>query len=71
MHTMSVGLRGAPITDGMIDAIKAETGVRIWHNHPSQDPLSHHDWECAATAAELEVLALNEHGSIFVGRMVD
>jgi hypothetical protein len=43
--------------------------VRQWHNHPSQDSLSHDDWLCAATSADLEILALNKHGSIFVGRV--
>lgn len=52
-------------------AIASRTGVRLWHNHPSQDSLSHSDWLCAGVNDDIEVLALNERGSIFVGRIVD
>lgn len=64
----STGRKSAEVTDGMKAAIGAGK-VRQWHNHPSQDSLSHHDWLCAATSADLEILALNERGSIFVGRV--
>ena len=53
----------------MNKAIEAGKGVRLWHNHPSQDSLSHRDWLCAGISADLEVLALNARGSMFVGRV--
>ena len=49
----------------------AAGAVRQWHNHPSRDSLSSHDWFCAGASPNMEVLALNVHGSIFVGRIVD
>ena len=64
----STGRKAAEVTDAMKAAMKAGN-VRQWHNHPSQDSLSHHDWLCAATSADLEILALNKRGSIFVGRV--
>lgn len=67
----SSGHKAAPLTDAMRAAIAEGERVRLWHNHPSQDSLSHSDWLCAGTSAELEVLALNQHGSIFVGRIPD
>ncbi len=71
MHDMSVGWKSAPLTDKMKAEIKAGGGVRQWHNHPSQDSLSHSDWECAGLSPTIEILALNERGSIFVGRIVE
>ncbi len=71
LHAESTGLGAAPVTDEMKDAIAAGGGVRLWHNHPSQDSLSHYDWICAGCSPDLEVLALNERGSIFVGRIAD
>ena len=44
-------------------------GARFWHNHPSQNSLSDGDWEWAATAPSIEVVALNESGSMFAGSM--
>lgn len=38
---------------------------------PRRTPLSHHDWICAGCSPDLEVLALNERGSILVGRIAD
>jgi hypothetical protein len=38
---------------------------------PRRPPLSHHDWICAGCSPDLEVLALNERGSILVGRIAD
>lgn len=69
VHDTSTGYKSAPKTELMDKAILAGEGVRLWHNHPSQDSLSHHDWLCAGTSADLEVLALNSQGSIFVGRI--
>lgn len=69
VHDTSSGLGSAPLEQSMKSAILAGGGVRLWHNHPSQDSLSHHDWLCAGTSADLEVLALNQRGSIFVGRI--
>lgn len=71
MHDISVGVKAAPVTNAMKTAIEGGSGVRQWHNHPSQDSLSHHDWECAGCSPDLEILALNERGSIFVGRIAD
>jgi len=65
----STGQRQAVLTDTMRSAAKTEP-VRFWHNHPSQDSLSHLDWTMAATSDLVEVLALNESASIFVGRML-
>lgn len=69
VHDISTGDKAAPITQLMRDAIAAEKGVRLWHNHPSQDSLSHHDWLCSGASSELEVLAVNVRGSMFVGRI--
>lgn len=69
-HGRSTGRRAAPFTPEIDAAIAAGCGVRQWHNHPSQDSLSHHDWLCAGLSDMVEVLALNSHGSIFVGRIV-
>ncbi|ARU18319.1 hypothetical protein A9D14_18370 (plasmid) [Croceicoccus marinus] len=66
----STGRKGAPFTPEIDAAIAASCGVRQWHNHPSQDSLSHHDWLCAGLSDMVEVLALNDQGSIFVGRIV-
>lgn len=71
MHDMSIGVKGAPVTDVMNTAIERGRGVRQWHNHPSQDSLSHYDWNCAGCSPHLEILALNKRGSIFVGRIAD
>lgn len=65
----STGHKAADLTDSMKLAA-AEQPVRFWHNHPSQDSLSHHDWRLAATTNLIEVLALNESGSLFVGRVL-
>ena len=69
-HGRSTGRKAAPITPEIESAITAGGGVRQWHNHPSQDSLSHHDWLCAGVSDKVEVLALNVRGSIFVGRIV-
>lgn len=69
MHDMSVGLKAAPLTELMKTAMSGSMGVRQWHNHPSQDSLSNSDWECAGFSPDLEVLALNKLGSIFIGRI--
>lgn len=62
--------KAAPVTDAMKDA--AEKGpVRFWHNHPSRDSISHSDWNLAGTIPTIEILAANEGGSLFVGRMLD
>lgn len=71
LHAESTGHCEAPLTDEMKDAIVAGGGVRLWHNHPTQDSLSHHDWFSAGASPDVEILALNERGSIFVGRIVD
>lgn len=70
MYDMTVGYKCGPLTDKMKSAIAAKRGVRQWHNHPSQDSLSDSDWICAASETELEILALNERGSIYVGRLI-
>lgn len=70
-HDRSTGRKAAPLTDAMRAAMDAGLGVRQWHNHPSQDSLSHHDWLCAGVSEKVEVLALNHRGSIFVGRITD
>ena len=70
-HGRSIGRKAAPFTPEMDAAIAAEGGVRQWHNHPSQDSLSHQDWLCAGLSETVEVLALNANGSIFVGRIVE
>jgi hypothetical protein len=70
LYDMSVGYKCGPLTDKMKRAIAAKRGVRQWHNHPSQDSLSDSDWICAASQTELEILALNERGSIYVGRLI-
>ena len=44
----STGVKVAPITDTMVKAMEEGGGVRLWHNHPSQDSLSHTDWLCAS-----------------------
>ncbi|MDF8335768.1 hypothetical protein [Novosphingobium cyanobacteriorum] len=69
-HGRSTGRKAAPFTPEIESAIAAGGGVRLWHNHPSQDSLSHHDWLCAGMSDMVEVLALNAKGSIFVGRIV-
>lgn len=69
-HGRSTGRKAAPSTPEIDAAIAAGCGVRQWHNHPSQDSLSHHDWLCAGLSDMVEVLALNAQGSIFVGRIV-
>ncbi|MCJ2099035.1 VOC family protein [Methylobacterium sp. E-046] len=69
MHDMSCGLGGVVITDTMKSVMRAGEGARFWHNHPSQDSLSHHDWICAGSCPDVEILATNERGSIFVGRI--
>lgn len=66
----SMGRKAADLTDTM-KSVAAVKSVRFWHNHPSQDSLSHHDWRLAATTDSIEVLALNENGSIFVGCMLE
>lgn len=71
VHDTSTGCKGAPRTPAMDAAIVAGGGVRLWHNHPSQDSLSHTDWLSAGISDDIEILALNERGSIFVGRIVD
>ena len=68
-HGRSIGRKVAPFTPEMDAAIDAGGGVRQWHNHPSQDSLSHQDWLCAGLSERVEVLALNANGSIFVGRI--
>jgi hypothetical protein len=68
-HDKSSGLKQAEITEKMKDAMRAGEGVRLWHNHPSGQSLSHHDWNVAACCPTVEVLAVSEHGSIFVGRI--
>lgn len=70
-HGRSTGRKAAPFTPEIDVAIAAEAGVRQWHNHPSQDSLSHQDWLCAGLSETVEVLALNANGSIFVGRIVE
>lgn len=70
-HGRSTGRKAAPFTPAIEAAIAAGGGVRQWHNHPSQDSLSHHDWFCAGLSDMVEVLALNAQGSIFVGRIVE
>lgn len=70
-HGRSTGWKAAPFTPEMNEAIAAGCGVRQWHNHPSQDSLSHQDWLAAGISETVEVLALNSNGSIFVGRIVD
>jgi hypothetical protein len=69
-HGRSSGRKSAPLTPAMDAAIEAGRGVRHWHNHPSQDSLSHQDWLCAGLSETVEVLALNAAGSVFVGRIV-
>ena len=68
-HGRSIGRKAAPFTPEMDAAIAAGVGLRFWHNHPSQDSLSHQDWFCAGLSERVEVLALNANGSIFVGRI--
>jgi hypothetical protein len=68
-HGRSIGRKAAPFTPEMDAAIAAGGGVRQWHNHPSQDSLSHQDWLCAGLSERVEVLAVNANGSIFVGRV--
>ena len=69
-HGRSTGSGAAPFTEEMEAAITAANGVRLWHNHPSQQSLSQQDWLCAESSAAVEVLAVNVNGSIFVGRIV-
>ncbi len=69
LHGVSDGVKGAPITPTMEKVIHAGHGVRLWHNHPSQQSLSDYDWNCASACSQLEILAMNESGSIFVGRI--
>jgi hypothetical protein len=61
-HGRSTGRKAAPFTPEMEAAIAAKGGVRQWHNHPSQDSLSHQDWLSAGLSETVEVLAL-EHDS--------
>lgn len=65
---VTTGVKAAPITDRMRAAMNA-TGARFWHNHPSQDSLSHYDWLCAAVDDRVELVAVNASGSIFAGRV--
>lgn len=68
----STGVREFVVTPEVSAAAQAATdGVRFWHNHPSRDSLSHSDWQAASSKEQPEVLALNEHESFFVGRIVD
>lgn len=69
IHDMSNGLKSAPSTDKMEAAIASRTGVRQWHNHPSEDSLSHHDWQFVGRSPNIEILALNKRASFFVGRI--
>ena len=69
VHGRSIGRKAAPFTPEIDAAIAAGGGVRQWHNHPSQDSLSHQDWLCAGVSERVEVLALNANASIFVGRI--
>ena len=57
------------LTDAMRDACKAGP-TRFWHNHPSGKSLSAPDWWLAA-CENAEVLAMNNYGSIFAGRLPD
>lgn len=66
---MATGRGRVDLTEKMNSAIVAKEPVRLWHNHPSQDSLSHQDWKSAATTSSLEIVALNDGGSIFVGRI--
>lgn len=67
----STGYRQAPRTPAMDAAIVAKRGIRLWHNHPSRDSISNTDWLCAGIDSSIEVLAVNDLGSMFVGRIVD
>lgn len=72
VHATSTGRGSAPITPEMQKAIMVMAdGSRLWHNHPTQDSLSHCDWRCAGTEEQPEILALNERGSFYVGRIVE
>ena len=71
LQETSTGKKAAPITAEMFSRIDAGGGVRLWHNHPSNDSLSAQDWLCAGYSEQLEVLALNSRGSLFMGRIVD
>jgi hypothetical protein len=70
-HDRSSGRKAAPVTDTMYAKMEAGAGVRQWHNHPSQDSLSNQDWLCAGAFDTVEVLALNQRGSFFVGRIAE
>jgi hypothetical protein len=70
-HGRSTGRNAANFTPEMDAALVAGGGVRYWHNHPSRQSLSHFDWLHAGKCETVEVLALNVHGSIYVGRIVE
>lgn len=68
----SSGTRESPVdTPEMRNALATSGGVRLWHNHPSQDSLSSKDWLCAGFEEGPEVLALNLRESFFVGRIAE
>jgi hypothetical protein len=66
---VSTGRKLAPLTNVMRQAMGEGGGVRLWHNHPSQDSLSHGDWLCLGCGPDIEILAVNASGSLFVGRI--
>jgi hypothetical protein len=69
IHDSSTGFAAAPLTLKMKAAMAGGKSLRLWHNRPSHDSLSHKDWHTAGYSDNLEVLALTSHGSIFVGRI--
>lgn len=69
---VSSGTSGAPVdTPEMMAGLASNGRARLWHNHPSQDSLSHKDWKCAGFEEGPEVLALNVRESFFVGRIAE
>ena len=68
-YDRSVGYKKSDITDKMKRCIWIRNNGRFWHNHPSQTSLSHYDWIASSIKQRFEVLAVNESGSIFVGRV--
>ncbi len=65
------GMREAPLSRKMRDAMEAGSALRLWHNHPSNDSLSAEDWKVASVSPDIEVVALTSTGSTFVGRVPD
>lgn len=65
-----IGYKRVKLPQVALDAIETSL-VRIWHNHPSQGSISDADWMAAGVNNRTEILAVNESGTIYVGRILN